>query len=203
MKPPSNIKEVTRFLGMAGFYRKHIEKFSNIASPLTNLTRKNKRFEWTTECQNAFTTLKQKLNTAPILTKASINKPFVLETDASQHHVAAVLMQCTDNNLPQVVAYFFKKLRPVEIRYSATDREALAIVLSCRQFNSYLWGTKFVIRTDHQPVVSVFKHKTKLPRTNRWILEMRDYLYKTEYKQGRKNVVADHLSRPVRIINSG
>lgn len=130
MKPPSNIKEVRKFWGVAGLHRKHIEKFSNIASPLTNLTQKNKRFEWTRDCQDAFSTLKQKLTAAPILTKDNINKPFVLETDASQHHVAAVLMQYTENNLPQVVAYFSKKLRPVEIRYSATDREALAYSIS-------------------------------------------------------------------------
>ncbi len=104
--------------------------------------------------------------------------------------------------MPQVVAYFSKKLRPVERRYSATDREALAIVLACRQFNSYLWGTRFTIRTDHQPVVSLFKHRTKSPRMNRWILEMKDYQYQIEYKQGRKNVVADHLSRPVRVIQN-
>ncbi len=61
---------------------------------------------WTADCQHAFDTLKMKLTTAPILAKANINKPFVLETDASQHHVAAVLMQYDDNNLPQVVAYF-------------------------------------------------------------------------------------------------
>ncbi len=143
-----------------------------------------------------------KLTIAPILAKANIHKPFVLETDASQHHVAAMLMQYDDNSLPQVVAYFSKKLRPAERRYSATDREALAIVLVCRKFNSYLWGTRFAIRTDHQPVVSVFKHRTKSPRMNRWILEMKDYQYQIEYKQGKKNVVADHLSRPVRIIQN-
>ncbi len=92
MKPPSNIKEVRQFLGMAGFYRKHIEKFSNIAFPLSDLTQKGKAFRWTADCQHAFETLKMKLTTALILAKANINKPFVLETDASQHHVAAVLM---------------------------------------------------------------------------------------------------------------
>ncbi len=97
MKPPSNIKEFRRFLGMAGFYRKHIEKLSNIASPLSDLTQKGKTFMWTSDCQHAFETLKVKLTTAPILAKANVHKPFVLETDASQHHVAEVLMQYDDN----------------------------------------------------------------------------------------------------------
>ncbi len=86
------------------------------------------------------------------------------------------------------------------MRYSTTDRETLAIVLAYRQFNHYLWGTKFVICTDHQPLVSIFKQRTKSPRMNRWVLEMRDYRFKIEYKMGKKNVVADQLSRPVRVI---
>ncbi len=81
-----------------------------------------------------------------------------------------------------------------------TDREALAVVLACRHFNLYLWGIKFTIRTDHKPITVAFRQRTKLPRMNRWILEMRDYHYKVEFKQRKKNVVADQLSRPVRIF---
>ncbi len=92
-------------------------------------------------------------------------------------------------------------MKPAESRYSTTDREALAIVLACRQFQHYLYGTKFTIRTDHQPIVSVFKQKTKCPRMNRWVFEMREYCYKIEYKSGKRNVVADQLSRPVRVIH--
>ncbi len=114
--------------------------------------------------------------------------------------MAAVLLQYDQENMPHTIAYFSKKLRPVEARYCTTDREALAIVLACRQFNHYLWGTKFIIRTDHQPIVSVFKQRTKSPRMNRWMLETRDYRFKIEYKMGKKNVVADQLSRPVRMI---
>ncbi len=73
----------------------------------------------------------------------------MLETDASLTHVGAVLMQIDDNNLPRVIGYFSKKLRPTEMRYSTTDMEALAIVLACRQFHNFIWGTKVFIRTDH------------------------------------------------------
>ncbi len=112
-------------------------------------------------------------------------------------HVGAVLMQSDDNNLPRVIGYFSKKLRPTEMRYSTTDREALAMVLECRQFHNFLWDNKVFIRTDQQPLVSVFRVKTKSPRMNRWILEMRDYQFSIDYKSGKKNVVADQLSRPV------
>ncbi len=91
-------------------------------------------------------------------------------------------------------------MKNTEVRYSATDREALAIVLACRQLHHYLWSVRFVIRTDHQPITSVFRQRTKSPRMNRWMLEMREYRLKVEYKKGKNNVVADQFSRPVRLI---
>lgn len=199
MKPPTTVKEVRRFIGMCAFYRRYIDKLSMILSPLTNLTKKNQTFRWTTECQEAFQTLKERLTQAPVLKKADMNQDFVLETDASSTHVGAVLMQY-DGKVPKVIAYFSKKLRPTETRYSTTDREALAVVLACRNFHHYLWGVRVFIRTDHQPLTSIFRQRTKSPRMNRWILEMREFQYKIDYKAGSKNAVADQLSRPVRIV---
>ncbi len=185
MKPPTNVKETRRFLGMTGFYRKRIDHFSHLAAPLTDLTRKHQPFRWTVECQKVFEDLKDKLVTSPILVKANLCKQFILETDARQHHVATVLFQYDDEGLPRAVGYFSIKLKSTEIRYSTTDREALAIVLACRQFHHYLWGTKFVIRTDHQPITTVFRQRAKSPRMNRWMLEMRDYRFWVEYKKGK------------------
>ncbi len=170
MKPPTNVKETRRFLGMAGFYRKHIDNFSHLAAPLKDLTSKNQPFRWTVDCQRAFEELKDKLVTSPIFVKANLSKRFILETDTSQHHVASVLLQYDDEDLPRAVGYFSKKLKQAEVRYSVTDREALAIVLACRQFHRYLWGTRFIIRTDHQPITTVIKQRTKSLRMNRWML---------------------------------
>ncbi len=122
MKPPTNVKETRRFLGMAGFYRKHIEKLSALAAPLTDLTRKNKPFEWDETCQRAYEEIKRRLVCAPALVKANLSQPFVLETDASQHHVAAVLLQYDEKGL-RTIGYFSKKLKSAEVRYSTTDRE--------------------------------------------------------------------------------
>ena len=199
MKAPTNVKETRRFLGMCGFYRKHIPKFAKIAVPLTNLLRVKEPFEWTSQCQSSFEQLKQLLITAPVLIKADVSKPFQLFTDASADHVGAVLMQAVDGHL-KPIGYFSKKLKPAEQRYMTTDREALAIVLACRRFHHFLWGTVFEIHTDHQPLTSVFTKRTKCPRMSRWRHEMRYYRYKIFYRPGKHNEVADQLSRPVRAI---
>ena len=200
MKPPKTVKEVRRFLGMCGFYRKHIPNYAKIATPLTNLTRVNVDFLWNKECQEAFNTLKTKLKEEPVLVKAQIDQPFILTTDASQTHVGAVLSQEQPDGTYKPIGYFSKKLNPTEVRYSVTDKEALGVVLACRNYHHYLWGATFTIYTDHQPLTSIFKKKTKSPRMSRWILEMREYQYNIKYLKGKYNLVADPLSRPVKII---
>lgn len=200
MKAPTTVKEVRRFLGMCGFYRKHVPSFAKIAAPLTSLTRSRVTFQWTEECEQAFQQLKRCLMDTPILARAQMNEPFLLTTDASNTHVGGVLSQIQPDGTNRPVGYFSKKLNSCETRYSATDKEALAVVLTCRNFHHYLWGTKFIVITDHQPLTSIFKRKTKSPRMNRWILEMREYSYNVQYVKGKDNCVADHLSRPVRIV---
>ena len=202
MQPPRNVKEVRRFLGMCAFYRKHVPSFAKIATPLTNLTSSKVNFKWTDECQKSFNHLKSCLMESPILASVQLDQPFFLTTDASDTHVGAVLSQYQCDNTNKPVGYFSRKLKPCEKKYSATDKEVLGVVLACRNFHHYLWGTHFTIITDHQPLTSVFKKKTKSPRMNRWILEMREYDYDINYIKGKFNVVADQLSRPVRVMVS-
>ena len=199
-KRPTNPKGVRRFLGMCGFYRRHIPQFAKIAAPLTDLTRKNTTFEWTPKCQTAFLELKRALVSTPVLVRADLDQPFIVTTDASNSHVGGVLSQIQPDGTNKPVGYFSKKLGPAEKRYSATDKEALGVVLTCRNFHHFLWGSRFEILTDHQPLITIFKKKTKCPRMNRWILEMREYNYNIQYVKGKNNVVADKLSRPVRIV---
>ena len=200
MKPPTKVKEVRRFLGMTGFYRKHVPNFAKLATPLTNLTRKTEQFAWTKPCQTAFEALKDCIAKAPVLVRAQTGQPFIITTDASNTHVGGVISQTQIDGDVKPLGYFSKKLNSPESRYSATDKEALAVILTCRHFHHYLWGTKFTILTDHQPLTSIFKRKTKSARMNRWILEMREYDYEIQYVKGKYNYVADQLSRPVRIV---
>ncbi len=115
MKAPTTVKETRRFLRMCSFYRRHIENFFKLAAPLTNLSQKRVLFSWSPDCQQAFETLSGKLTAVPILGRADMTIFFILETDASLTHVGAVLMQMNYSNLPRVIGYFSKKLRPTEI----------------------------------------------------------------------------------------
>ena len=200
MKAPTHVKEVRRFIGMAGFYRKSIPNFAKIAAPLTNLTRKDQPFDWTPECDEAFQQLKTLLVSAPVLVKANMSRKFQLHTDASKTHVGAALMQQQGDGTVRPVGYFSRKLKPAETRYSTTDREALAVILACRHFHHYLWGVRFQLYTDHEPLVAAFKKKTKSARMNRWCIEMREYRYDVLYQPGPRNVVPDQLSRPVQLV---
>ncbi len=140
---------------MTGLYRKHIPNYAKIAAPLTILTRKTQAFKWTEQCQTAFETLKEYLSKVPVLVRAQPLQPFVVTTDASNSHLGGVLSQTQSDGEAKPLGYFSKKLNSTESRYSAKDKEALAVVLACRHFHLYLWGTKFTILTDHQPLTSI------------------------------------------------
>ncbi|XP_042222469.1 uncharacterized mitochondrial protein AtMg00860-like, partial [Homarus americanus] len=96
-KPPTNVKQVRQFLGMCGFYRKHVPEFAKVAYPLTELTKQTVDFAWSNECQEAFQKLKQALASYPVLVKADIYKPFELHSDASNFCVGASLNQIQED----------------------------------------------------------------------------------------------------------
>ena len=200
MRAPKNVRDVRRFVGMCSFYRKFVPKFSQIVSPLTELTKSSVAFVWSDRCQAAFDNLKEQLRAPPVLASYNPELPLVLVTDASDTCVGGVLHQGQPSGELKPLGYFSKKMSPCETRYSVTDKEALGIVLSCRHFHQFLWGRRFTIWTDHQPLVTIFKRHTKSPRVTRWMLEMREYDFVTKYVMGKSNVVADQLSRPVRVI---
>ncbi len=120
---------------------------------MTNLTRARTIFSWTEESQQAFEQLKACLTDAPVLVKAQVDQPFILTTDASNSHVGGVFSQIQTDGSNQPTGYFSKNLNPCETRYSATDKEALAVMLACCNFHHYLWGTRFTVITDLQPLL--------------------------------------------------
>ena len=152
---PETKKAVRSFLGLTGYYRRFVENYSAVAVPLTNLTKKNSphKVVWTEACEEAFTKLKELLCSAPILMSPDFEKSFLLQTDASEHGVGAVLSQQGDDGHEHPVAYWSRKLLPCEQTYSTIEKECLAIKLGVSAFRVYLLGRPVCIETDHRSLV--------------------------------------------------
>lgn len=193
---PTTKTQVRSFLGMASFYRKFIPNFSEIAVPLTDLTKRGEpnKVRWEACHENAFRTLKSKLSKEPILLLPDLTKQFFLRTDASDVGIGAVLLQEVDN-MRFPVAYASKKLLPRERAYAVIERECLAIVWAIKKFEPYLYGREFVVETDHQPLLYMQKTKVSNARIMRWALALQPYRFRIEAIKGSDNVGADYLSR--------
>lgn len=189
---PKTPTEIRSFLGLAGYYRRFIENFSKIAKPLTALTQKNKSYEWGSDQEEAFETLKQKLCNAPILALPEGNDDFVVYCDASNQGLGCVLMQ-----RGKVIAYASRQLRVHEVNYTTHDLELGAVVFALKIWRHYLYGTQCVIFTDHKSLQHVFNQKDLNMRQRRWIELISDYDCEIRYHPGKANVVADALSRKV------
>jgi hypothetical protein len=140
---PSNSKDVRSFLGLAGYYRKFVKHFGIIARPLFNLLKKNTPFVWTQDTDIAFQVLKQGLVAAPVLALPDFRKTFVIDTDACDTGVGAVLQQ---DGHP--IAYMSKPLSNRNKGLSTYEKECLAILMAVEQWRPYLQHLEFVIRTD-------------------------------------------------------
>ncbi|RVW84176.1 Retrovirus-related Pol polyprotein from transposon 17.6, partial [Vitis vinifera] len=187
---PSTMTEIRSFLGLAGYYRRFIEGFSKIALPLTKLTQKGVKFEWSDDCECSFQELKNRLVSAPILTIPSGSGGFVVYSDASHQGLGCVLMQHG-----RVVAYASRQLKPYERNYPTHDLELAAVVFALKIWRHFLFGETCEIFTDHKSLKYLFSQKELNMRQRRWIELLKDYDCIIQYHPGKANVVADALSR--------
>lgn len=189
---PKTEKEVRQFLGTLGYYRRFIKDFAKIVKPLTALLRKDAEFEITPEINACFEKCKQILTLDPVLIYPDFSKEFILTTDASDYAIGAVLSQGPAGN-DRPIAYASRTLSKTEERYSTTEKEFLAIVWAVKHFRPYLYGRKFKMFTDHQPLT--FSMTNANHRIIRGKLALEEFDYELIYKPGKQNVVADALSR--------
>ena len=194
---PTTVTEVRSFLGLAGYYRKFIRDFSKIATPLTQLTKKNRPFIWDVHCEQAFAKLKELLTSAPVLVIPDSLRPFTVYTDACGTGLGAVLMQSG-----RVVAYASKQLKPHEKNYPTHDLELAAIVFALKTWRHYLLGERFELFTDHKSLKYLFSQKDLNLRQQRWLESLASYDFDIAYTPGKGNVVADALSRKHAALNS-
>ena len=188
---PKTTKEIKSFLGLIGYYRRFICNYAKIVFPLTKCLKKDAKIDYKDEeFVSAFQTCKELLVNSPILAYPDFTKPFKLTTDASNVAVGSVLSQ---NNKP--VAFYSRTLNSAERNYSTIEKELLAILNSTKHFRPYLFGRKFLIETDHKPLVWLYKIKEPNSRLIRWKLKLEEFDFTIVYKRGKENFVADALSR--------
>ena len=192
---PTTAKDVQQFLGFAGYYRRFVKDFAQIARPLYHLTERKTAFRWTKECDSAFKELRHCLVTAPILTYPDFSRPFILDTDASDTGIGAVLSQQDHEGKERVIAYASRVLSKPERNYCVTRRELLAVVHFTKHFRPYLLGSKFTLRTDHGSLKWLKNFKEPEGQTARWLERLEEFDYEVVHRKGRKHTNADALSR--------
>ncbi|XP_060172736.1 uncharacterized protein LOC132603619 [Lycium barbarum] len=187
---PTTPTEVRSFLGLAGYYRRFVEKFASISAPLTRLTQKGAKFQWSDACECSFQLLKEKLTTAPVLTLPEGPDGYVIYCDASGIGLGCVLMQHD-----RVIAYASRQLRKHEKNYPTHDLELAAIIHALKMWRHYLYGVHVDIYTDHKNLQYIFRQKELNLRQRRWLELLKDYDVDILYHPGKANVAADALSR--------
>jgi hypothetical protein len=192
---PTTIFQLRGFLGLCGYYRRYVQSFSQVAGPLTELLKKEVPFSWGSEQQEAFDTLKARLSSPPILVRPDFLRRFLLKTDYSGTAIGAILAQKGLDGFDHVIAYASKSLTPAERNYSTTEGECLAVVWGIKHFRPYLFGTKFILVTDHASLKWLMNSQDLNTHLMRWSLKLQEYDFDIKYKPGRNHSDVDALSR--------
>ena len=162
--------------------------------PLHQLTQRGVTITWTPECENAFNFLKTRINAAPILTLHNWSWPFILDTNASDTGIGAVLSQLQEGGNRCVVAYASRVLSKQEKNYCVTRRELLAVVTFLQHFRQYLLGTPFTIRTDHSALPWLQNFKQPEGQLARWLEQLQKFEFTIIHRPGKAHGNADALS---------
>ena len=205
---PKTIKQLRSFLGFCGYYRRFIKQYADLARPLEtlcvesapNLDKSKKKHQdisenWTSQHDSAFNSLKLALTTAPVLSYPNETGTFILDTDASNIGIGAVLSQI-QNGTERVIAYESRKLTKPERRYCVTRKELLAVYSFVKHFHHYLFGRAFQVRTDHKALLWMLNWRK--PNTSQyclWKAELEMYEMDVTYRPGKQHTNADALSR--------
>lgn len=195
---PETRKQLQRFLGFANFYRRFIKNYSQKAAPLTHLTSSAIPFRWSNEAETAFSTLKSLFISAPVLSHPDSSRQFIVEVDASDSGLGAVLSQLSpkDQKL-HPCAFYSRRLSPAETNYDIGNRELLAVVSALREWRHWLEGAEhpFIVWTDHKNLSYLRSAKRLNSRQARWALFLGRFNFTITYRPGSRNTKPDALSR--------
>ncbi|WMV08382.1 hypothetical protein MTR67_001767 [Solanum verrucosum] len=167
---PTSPTDIRSFFGLASYYRRFVERFSSIASPLTKLTHKKAKFQWSDECEKSFAEFKTRLTVAPVLTLPDGLDGYVIYYDASRVGLGCVLMQRA-----KVLAYAFRQLKVYEKNYPNHDLKLAVVVFALKIWRDYLYGVHVDVFTDQKSLQYVFTQKVLNLRQRRWLEFLKDY----------------------------
>lgn len=199
---PQNQHDVRSFLGLANYYRTFVKGYSKVALPLNRLLTKNTPFKWTTECQDAFELLKEKLTNTPLLAYPDFRRQFILSCDASGMAIGYILSQNRDDNKEHVIAYEGRALNNAEKAYSVTEQEMLALISAIDLFRVYLINNHFLVNTDHKALTWLKTINHTNARLIRWALKLQEFTFDFKHRPGAKHQNCDALSRRPNAENS-
>ncbi|KMQ86624.1 blastopia polyprotein [Lasius niger] len=193
---PRDVRQVQAFLGLSGYFRKFIPKYSLIARPLSDLLRANVKFHFDVAEKDAFKRLKTILSERPVLNLYRVNAETELHTDASMYGYGAILLQRnSEDRLLHPVYYASGKTTPAEEKYTSYELEVLAIIRALKRFRVYLLGIEFKIVTDCRAFALTMSKRDLCVRVARWALLLEEFRYSIEHRPGKNMVHVDALSR--------
>jgi len=200
MQIPETKKQVRRLIGFFSHFRDYIPGFAEIAQPLTELTGKRvpNRVPWSEKENLAFEKLKKELCKAitQSMSIANFSKPYLTEVDSSANTVGAALLQSVEGQGNRPIAFASQKLTNTQKAWSTIEKEAYAAICALQKFKNWIFGQPTtVIYSDHNPLTYITESSTKSAKLMRWLLSLQSYNVTFKYNEGRKNAVADCLSR--------
>lgn len=198
---PTTVTKLRRFIGMVNYYRRFIADFSGVTAALTDLLQTNQKvIQWNEAAEKAFCQIKEKLITSPILGSPDFNHEFIIQTDASDVAVAAVLSQRQPDG-EKVISYYSHKLTTPQRNYHAAEKEALAALMAIEAFRGYIEGYHFTLVTDSSALTHILSTKWKVgSRCSRWALNLQQFNMTVIHRKGKDNIVPDALSRSIATV---
>ena len=197
---PQNVAQLRSLLGLVNYYNRYLPNLATVIKPLHELLEKNRKWVWSDACQLAFENIKKLITSEPVLTHYDPTAPIRLACDASPYGLGAVLSHVTPDGSEKPIAFASRSLSKAERNYAQIDREAVAIFWAVKKFHAYLFGRKFTLLTDHQPLTSIFSPSKSIPvtsaaRLQRYALFLSGFNYDIEFISTKRHCNADAMSR--------
>ena len=197
---PQNVTKLRSFLGLVNYYGRFVPNLASGLHPLNWLLRKGAAWAWTKKSQEAFYSVKTVLGSQQVLAHYDLSLPLSMAADASAYGVGAVISQQCQDSSERPVAFASRTLTPSDCNYSQLEKEALALTFGIKRFDTYLYGRRFTLLTNHKPLTTILGPHNAIPtlapaRLRRWVIILSAYQYNIVFRRTEEHANADGMSR--------